>query len=111
MLALAPGRRLSRKTVAGDLWPDDDDATAAANLRRHISALTAELPQGRIWFERDRESLWWSADAPVVCDVALFEAGDDDRYAADFMQGHTHEWVIAQRERLRLRAAASYSRV
>jgi len=104
MLALAPGRRLSRKALAGDLWPDDDDATAAANLRRHVSALTAELPDDRVWFERDREALWWSPDAPVVCDVALFEAGEDDRYAADFMQGYAHEWVIAQRERLRLRA-------
>jgi predicted ATPase/DNA-binding SARP family transcriptional activator len=107
MLALAPGRRLSRKTVAGDLWPDDDDATAAANLRRHISALTTALPDDRVWFERDREALWWSTDAPVLCDVALFEAGDDDRYTADFMQGYAHEWVVAQRERLRVRAVDS----
>ncbi len=104
MLVLASGRRLSRKAIAADLWPDDDEATSAANLRRHLSALIAALPAERAWIDRDREAVWWSADAPYACDVTLFERGEADRYAADFMLGHAHEWVLGQRERLRYRA-------
>jgi predicted ATPase/DNA-binding SARP family transcriptional activator/Tfp pilus assembly protein PilF len=102
MILLAePHRRLSRKAVAVDLWPDETEEMAAANLRRHLSFLTAALPAADAYIGRDRESLWSRAAAGLWCDVIEFERGDIDLYRADFMEGSPHEWVVAERERLR----------
>jgi predicted ATPase/DNA-binding SARP family transcriptional activator len=101
ILLAGPDRRLSRKAMATELWPDDDEMTAAANLRRHLSSLTAAFPAADECIGRDRETLWCRASAAPWCDVVEFESGALDLHRADFMLGASHEWVLAQRERLR----------
>jgi len=109
MIVLAePERRLSRKALASDLWPDEDETTAARNLRRHLSFLTAALPAADACVGRDREALWCRASGAPWCDVVEFERGALDLYRADFMEGSFHEWVLAQRERLRIAAAEGF---
>jgi predicted ATPase/DNA-binding SARP family transcriptional activator len=108
MLVLSePDRRLSRKAVAADLWPDDDESVAAGNLRRHLSFLCSALPAPDECIGRDREALWCPSRMSLWCDVVEFEHGNVDAYDADFMEGYTHEWVLAQRERLRLGAVTA----
>jgi predicted ATPase/DNA-binding SARP family transcriptional activator len=102
-----PGRRLARKTVAAGLWPEDDEIAAAANLRRHLSHLIAALP---LSVGRDREAIWWSAEDLPWCDVIEFERGALDLYAGDFMEGFDHDWVRAERERLRGAAVDGFAR-
>lgn len=104
------GRRVSRRLLAQELWPFASPAAAAADLRRHLSTLVADLPAEHAWIGRDGEALWWNAEAPLTCDVVEFERGDLERYAGDFMEGYSHEWVLAQRERLRARAVELYVR-
>jgi predicted ATPase len=107
ILLAGPERRLSRKAVAADLWPDDDESTATANLRRHLSHLITAIPAANECIGRDRDSLWCRAAAPS-CDVAAFERGALDLYTGDFMAGSTHEWVLTQRERLRAAAVDGF---
>jgi predicted ATPase/DNA-binding SARP family transcriptional activator len=102
MILLAePDRRLFRKAVAAELWPDDDESTAAANLRRHLSFLVTALPAADECIGRDREALWCRASVAPWCDVVEFKRGALDLYNGDFMEGSAHDWVLAQRERLR----------
>jgi len=116
MLALRPGARLGRKALAAELWPDENDAVrAGTNLRRHLSTLQAalpRLPQGQSWIEADGATLAWSLRQPFWCDVADFESALTESHpspeallpAGRFMEGFTHDWVVAQRENYRARA-------
>lgn len=116
MLAVRPGARLARKTLAAELWPDERDFTRAnGNLRRHLSALQASLPplpDGETWIDSDGATLAWSGSRRLWCDVAEFEKALTDPEAApeafaragDFMTGYTNDWVVAQREDFRARA-------
>jgi len=116
MLALSPGARLGRKTLAAELWPDENDPLrAGSNLRRHLSTLQAalpRLPEGRNWIETDGATLAWSVRQTFWCDVAAFESALTDPHpsleallpAGRFMEGFTNDWVVAQRENYRARA-------
>lgn len=110
LLLSEPGRRVSRRLVAQELWPLASQDTAAADLRRHLSTLLADLPERQAWIGREGDAIWWEEGAPVSCDVLEFERGDIDRYTGDFMEGYSHEWVLAQRERLRARAVELFLR-
>jgi predicted ATPase/DNA-binding SARP family transcriptional activator len=116
MLALQPGKRMARKALAGDLWPDESDsARASGNLRRHLSALLSALPplRGRAnWIEADGAYLTWSVAQPSWCDARELERSLDDpdaspgafATAGEFMPGYVNDWVLAQRENYRARA-------
>jgi predicted ATPase/DNA-binding SARP family transcriptional activator len=116
MLAIRPGARLGRKALAAELWPDESDPVrVSTNLRRHLSALQnalPRLPHGENWIETEGATLAWSARAPFWCDVAALESALNDPRpapeallpAGDFMEGFTHDWVVAQREHYRARA-------
>jgi predicted ATPase/DNA-binding SARP family transcriptional activator len=116
MLALRPGERHSRRALALDLWPDENDAArASGNLRRHLSALVGALPRverGASWIDSDGLSLGWSGRQPFWCDALAFEealtgpdpAPDTLAAAGDFMRGYSHDWVLAQRENYSARA-------
>jgi len=49
------GQRHTRDTLAALLWPEDDQASARAGLRRTLAALTGAL--GSQWFDTDREHI------------------------------------------------------
>jgi len=71
-LLLRRNTAVSRETLAGTLWPDDDEETARANLRRHIHYVRGALPAGE-WIIADRRTVQWNPDAPWRLDVAEFE--------------------------------------
>jgi predicted ATPase/DNA-binding SARP family transcriptional activator len=116
MLAVRPGVRHLRRSLAAELWPDEPDPIRAnGNLRRHLHALQATLPRlagGGNWIESDGASLTWSTERPFWCDAVAFE--EDIRRpdaapellaaSAAFMHGFSGDWVLAQRENYRARA-------
>lgn len=116
MLITRPNTRLRRDVLAADLWPDESDpARVKANLRRHLSTLSAALPAlpgDASWIEADGANLMWVAERPAWCDATAFEAALADPnappeafvHAGDFMCGYTTDWVVAQRENYRARA-------
>lgn len=55
-LALAPGWRMPRATLAGRVWSDRGDEQARASLRQELSVLRRHLPQGTLM--ADRDAVW-----------------------------------------------------
>jgi DNA-binding SARP family transcriptional activator len=76
------GRSHSRDSVATLLWPELDQSTARARLRRALAALREALGDG--WLEADRETLGLNPDADVWLDMDAFH----DRLAACEAHGH-----------------------
>jgi DNA-binding SARP family transcriptional activator/tetratricopeptide (TPR) repeat protein len=107
-------RPVPRSAVAAALWPDELDADARANLRRHLSRLRAALPavEGTNWILEREGSIAWNDAAPAEVDVAAFMrcAGDPGTRAealawcdGDLLESAPadDEWLIVERERLR----------
>jgi DNA-binding SARP family transcriptional activator len=105
---------LTRDAVAFALWPDDMEADARANLRRHLFYLTNDvLPAAAPktpWIVADKRTIGWNPAAPAWCDVRAFErlAADPAAgaeavalYRGDLLEGFDDEWLEAPRERLR----------
>jgi DNA-binding SARP family transcriptional activator len=104
-----------RDAVAFALWPDDDEETARAHLRRNLNVLRTLLPPD--------VAAWIVADAGIVAfahdvadtDVAAFEAALDagDRaaavrlYGGDFAAASAEPYALTERERLRGRYHAA----
>jgi DNA-binding SARP family transcriptional activator/tetratricopeptide (TPR) repeat protein len=108
------GAPLMRDAVAFALWPDDMEADARANLRRHLFYLTNDVlpaaPPKTPWIVADKRTIAWNASAPAWCDLREFErlAGDAvcaaeavALYRGDLLEGFDDEWLEAPRERLR----------
>ncbi len=80
-LALQPRQPLARKQLAFTLWPDDDPASALANLRRHLHLLRTLLPPvAREWLVVSSQHVVWNAPPDCYVDVHAFE----------------HEWATVQ---------------
>jgi len=102
----------SRDAIAFTFWPDDDEARARANLRRHIALILHALPAGAAQqpILADNRSIRWNPLYPCTIDVAEFEqlsAGADGAmeatalYRGDLMPTAYDEWILPERERLR----------
>jgi DNA-binding SARP family transcriptional activator len=113
LLAFLALRRESmpRAAVAAALWPDEPDVEARANLRRHLHRLKQALPDfGLDWILDDGGRLGWNhAAAPVDVATFLDGIGDPERAAAavelyrgDLLYGEEHEWIVVERERIRM---------
>jgi DNA-binding SARP family transcriptional activator len=110
LLALRP-EPMSRAAMAAALWPDEQDAEARTNLRRHVHRLTRALPRiGVDWIRDEAGRLSWNHDEASI-DVAAFvdAIGDPARraeaaelYAGDLLQRFDHEWLVVERERLHM---------
>ena len=98
--------------VAATLWPDDLDADARANLRRHLHRLRSALPaaEGGDWIRDEGGRVGWNHAAAAFVDVAAFAAliGEPARraeavalYEGDLLDGVDEEWLAIERERLR----------
>lgn len=108
-LARAP---VPRATIAAQLWPDELEADARANVRRHLHHLRRALPPSETpWIDESDGHLVWHADADVAIDLARFEQLVADpqtaaeavaAYGGDLLEGYDDdEWLTIERERLR----------
>jgi len=110
-LALETGQQCRRERLLAVFWPDQDEESARAGLRRTLAALT-ETPL-RAWVEADRQSVWLKNDNPLWVDcLAIRSAHDADPdtqaqavtlYRGAFMDGFTltdappfDDWQTAQ---------------
>lgn len=103
---------IARESLAAALWPDDDQAAAFGNLRRHLHYLSKALPEpaGASWILTDKKSIAWNAQSPYWLDVEAFETESQDRqmrahavrlYGGDLYERCSEEWIDFERERLR----------
>ena len=114
LLAYVALRRqpVRRAVIAAALWPDQTDAEARANLRRHVHRLKRALPvvKGSEWLLDEGGGLAWNHDvaqvdvASFLTDVADGERAADavDLYRGDLLEGYEDEWLTIERERLRM---------
>jgi DNA-binding SARP family transcriptional activator len=111
-------RSLSRASVAELFWPDEEDESARASLRRHLHRALSALPEAdpqRPWLIADKVTLRWNPDAPLVLDTADYErlsaAGELDAavelYRGDYLEDFHDDWALQERERLRSLQAAN----
>ena len=116
-LVLQRGRAISRESLAFTLFPDVDEATALAELRRYLYLANKALPQrpGNPWLFIDAETVCWNESADVFIDMVAFErlAADPetqaeaiDLYRGDLLADVYDDWVVRERERLRSRYLA-----
>lgn len=110
-LALRRSEPVSRGTLASALWPDELEADARANLRRHLHLLQQALPQleGVEWILLNGQRLAWNDAAPAWIDVRAFEdavphahrrAEAIELYRGELLQGIFEESIFAERDRL-----------
>lgn len=104
VMARGPVRR---DLLAAMLWPETDEETARANLRRHLHHLQKALPASAIpWITVDAAGVRWSGDAWIDAPAFehLHEAGERAQavacYTGEFLTGIYDDWVVAHRERL-----------
>src|SRR5690348_12496673 len=102
---------VSRERVAAQLWPDEHETDARANLRRHIHYLAKVLPEDSgAWLQVDRRTVSWNVSLPQWIDIDAFESASaaEDRldeaielYRDDLLPTCYDDWIYYERERLR----------
>lgn len=109
-LALNRGASVRRETIAFALWPDEREADARANLRRHLHRLSQALPPNPTpWVESNGATIGLSHGASAWFDIDAFErAISEERledavglYGGDLLEGCDEPWIDTERERLR----------
>lgn len=114
LLALLVIRRAaptSRRLVAYTLWPDNDEESALANVRRQLYLIKRALrtvdPIAALG-----DALWWQTSAEVEVDVIEFERQIDEecniaaavaQYHGDLLEPLAEDWLEMHRERYRRR--------
>jgi DNA-binding SARP family transcriptional activator len=113
---------VSRQRLALLFWPDSTDAQARTNLRHVLHTLRGRLPDADRHLEITPRTLRWRSSPPYRLDAAVFEqlltpgatgppVGDRETvlreavglYVGDLLEGCDDEWLLGERERLRLR--------
>jgi DNA-binding SARP family transcriptional activator/tetratricopeptide (TPR) repeat protein len=101
---------LPRQRLACLLWPDTSEEQARTNTRKTLHFLRRNLPDIDVFLSCEHSALWWRPDAPLAFDVAEFKAAIASEnleravslYAGDLLPDCYDEWVVDERERLRL---------
>ncbi len=116
-LALRRGAPQRRDRVAFLLWPDSTGGQARTNLRHVLHTLRASVPDADRYLHATPQTL---ALRDFSSDVAVFDAAvaEDDRlaeavelYAGDLLDGCYDDWVTAERDEYRHRAAGALARL
>jgi DNA-binding SARP family transcriptional activator len=122
-LVLHRGNPQPRQKAAFTLFPDTSEAQARTNLRKQIhflrQTLAKALPNPEIYLDCEGPCLQWRIDADMKLDVADFEdalaAGCLGKavgnYGGDLLPASYEEWIIIERERLRLSYMEALSRL
>ncbi|GHO82168.1 SARP family transcriptional regulator [Dictyobacter formicarum] len=106
-------------------WPDTTEAQARNNLRQLLHQLRQALPDAQHFLAADVHTLLWHSTTPFYLDVAEFEQTltladaatrrndqhalqaalkqADSLYRGELLPGCYDEWLLPERERLRLR--------
>jgi DNA-binding SARP family transcriptional activator len=112
-LLLHRAHPIGRQQLAFALWPDETEADARSNLRRHLHQLQRALPfptPEQPWLLLDASSVCWNPQADFWLDVAEFErlAANPETltdavrlYAGDLLETIYDDWLFFERERLR----------
>ncbi|MGA8574095.1 MAG: AAA family ATPase [Candidatus Cybelea sp.] len=114
LLVLKRGLAVSRETLAFTLFPESDEASALAELRRYLYLANKALPpqEGEPWILGDAETVRWNDAAGAFVDIVEFERLSAERntqqhavelYTGDLLENVYEDWVLAERERLRTR--------
>ncbi|MHA6625867.1 ATP-binding protein [Pseudonocardia sichuanensis] len=110
-VALARDAGVPRDRLAGELWPDSTAAQARTNLRKLLHDLRRALPVPGEVVDAGARTVRWCGGAAWLDVVAFTEAatGGDPAaavrcYGGDLLPACDDEWVVAERERLRLLA-------
>lgn len=116
-LVLKRGKAVSRDALAYVLFPESEETTALAELRRYLYLAAKALPErdGDPWLIVDQETVRWNDAADAFVDVLAFErlGADPETYAeaielygGDLLEDVYDDWILAERERLRSRYLA-----
>lgn len=111
-LLVETDRPLARKSLAFSLWPDESEAEALANLRRHLHLLSRALPESfRPLLEISQHTVTWKSHPACWLDLAEFERSSADLpaleraaslYRGDLAQGaDVDDVTLARREEVR----------
>jgi DNA-binding SARP family transcriptional activator len=114
----------SRAHLAFLFWPDTTEAQARTNLRNLLHTIRHALPDADSYLESSVKTLQWRSDTPFTLDVADFDAalaiaeqatkkGDSTAvkaaleqavsiYQGDLLPSCYDDWIIPQREGLRI---------
>ena len=112
LVILQRGAAVARESLAFTLFPEADEGTALAELRRTLYLTNKSLPErpGDPWLIVDSETIRWNESAGAFVDTVAFErfaakaetqARAIELYAGDLLEDVYDDWVVAERERLR----------
>jgi DNA-binding SARP family transcriptional activator/predicted ATPase len=122
-----------RQHLAFLFWPDTHEAQARNNLRQLVHQLRRALPAAERFLHADASTLCWHSGASFTLDIAEFEralqlaeAAEErgDRralqaaleqaarlYRGDVLPSCYDDWIVHERERLRLRRLQALERL
>lgn len=112
LIVMRRGDPAGRAPLAATLWPDELDADARANLRRHLHIVQQALPKidGVEWIASTARTVAWNDRSPAWIDVRTFEEAISDParrndalelYRGELLATSYDEALFADRERLR----------
>lgn len=115
---------LTREAVAFSLWPDSREQEALGQLRRALNELRAALPpiEHNDWIITTQGELGWNPKAPYSLDIEQFERLNRQAtppawreavalYTGDLLLELGDEWVVSEREHLRLKQLETLGRL
>jgi DNA-binding SARP family transcriptional activator/predicted ATPase len=119
-----------RQHLAFLFWPDTNEAQARTNLRQLLHQLRHAMPDADRYLCADASTVSWRPDAAFQLDVAEFERAlaeadtaerEDDQcagleraaqlYRANLLPSCYDDWIVPERERLRLRYQQALARL
>ncbi len=109
----------ARQRLAFIFWPDSSEAQARTNLRHVLHTMRRWLPDADRFLEATSRTLRWREEGPYDLDLADFEhaladgrlQAAVDAYTGDLIPDSYDDWVLEERERLRLRFVDALARL